>query len=165
MLHNMSQVLNGDHKLKLIHHEKLISTLALKLKSDCPQLKPPSWALFVKTCPANFEPPKSTDWWYIRAASLMRKMAIKGSMGLRDFRLQYGGKRKSGARPEKSRMAAGGHLRRILIQLENAKLVQKDKGRGRALTKEGLAFVDSAVNAIIQKTLDQNPSLRLYVGE
>jgi small subunit ribosomal protein S19e len=165
MLHNMSQVMRNQHKLKLIQHENLISALAQKIKSDCPQVKPPSWAPFVKTCPTNFEPPKSTDWWYTRAASLMRKMAIKGTMGLRDFRLQYGGKRRSGARPEKSRMAAGGHLRRILIQLESAKLVQKDKKGGRTLTKEGLAFIDSTVDSIIQKTLDQNSHLKLYVGE
>jgi small subunit ribosomal protein S19e len=160
----MSTAFQDEVTLKLVYHQKLIANLASRLKTEFTEIKPPAWSAFVKTKPAGLEPPKSKEWWYIRAASLMRKMALRGAMGVKDFRLEYGGKRMSKSRPERFRMASGGHIRRILRQLENAKLVQKSPHGGRSLTKRGRELVLSVAQDELSKSEHGQAHIRAYTS-
>jgi len=72
----------------LIHQvdaAKFISSLAPKLK-EIPEFKMPEWAHFVKTSAAK-ERPAEGDWWYIRAASILRKIYLKGVIGVEKLRV------------------------------------------------------------------------------
>ena len=53
----------------------LIARLAEQLKKD-KKIEPPSWSAFVKTGPHTEKIPQNKDWWYIRCASLVRKVYI-----------------------------------------------------------------------------------------
>lgn len=109
------------------------------------QIKPPVWADFVKTGMAKERPPVKDDWWYMRAASILRTVAIKGPIGVAKLRTKYGSKKNRGVKPERFYKGSGNILRKALQQLEAAGLIeQKDvKGhKGRVLTKKGQSLLD-----------------------
>lgn len=109
------------------------------------EFKMPEWAAFVKTSTARARPPVETDWWYKRAASILRQLYIKGVVGVGRLRTRYGGRKNRGMRPEEFRKASGKIIRIILQQAEKAGLVEKFKGKksGRQLTQKGKEFLDS----------------------
>jgi small subunit ribosomal protein S19e len=150
-------------KIKSVPHEAFVLVLAERLKHDFNEIRPPAYAHFVKTSSTNFEPPKSFDWWYIRAASILRKLAVKGPMGVKDFTFEYSGKRKRGRRREHFALGASGHVRRILIQLEAAKLVEKQR-RGRVLSKGGWDLLLGVAGDVLSDVLKHEPRIKLYVG-
>ncbi|MEM3670314.1 MAG: 40S ribosomal protein S19 [Thermoprotei archaeon] len=156
---------DADTRLRvcMVDHNVFSVRLADRLKNTYPQINQPEWARFVKTCPARIEVPKNPEWWYVRAASIMRKLALNGGMTIRDFEVAYGGKRSSGRRPEKFVPAAGGHLRRILKQLESAGLVESQKGSGRTLTAQGVALIRKVADELVAEQLKRNPALTIYV--
>jgi small subunit ribosomal protein S19e len=124
-----------------------INMLAERLKE---KIKMPRWALYVKTSPGAERPPDKSDWWYTRAASILRKIYLKGIIGVERLRKQYKRKKKHKVYPARPYKASGKVIREILKQLEEAKLVQKvEKPRkGRSLTKEGVKMLESLAREI-----------------
>ena len=57
--------------------EQLILKTAQKLKEN-DKIVPPDWAEFVKTGRHTERAPSQDDWWYTRAASILRKLYVKG---------------------------------------------------------------------------------------
>ena len=123
--------------------EKQIRQVAVKLKA-MPELKPPEWSIFVKTGAHNERPPEDPDWWWIRAAAVMRKIDKIGSLGTQKLRKVYGGRKNKGHKPEHKYKASGSVIRKILQQLESAGLVSKTKKNGRAITQKGTAMLQEA---------------------
>lgn len=143
--------------------DRLIEKLAKYLKENVPEVKPPAWATFVKTGPSRERPPENPDWWYYRAASVLRKLYKAGSpVGLGDLRREYGGRKNRGSRPERSVRAPGGILRKVLQQLESAQLVRKIRGRGRVLTPQGRALLDRIAYEVFTELLRKKPELARY---
>jgi len=140
----------------------LIEKLAKYLKENVDQVAPPEWALLAKTGSHVELPPQDPNWWYTRAASLMRKIYIYGPIGTQHLRFCYGGRKSRGVRPSHVRIGAGGNLRKIMQQLESAGLVEKDKNNGRILSSEGRRLVDS-LSTEIKKELEKTiPELKKY---
>lgn len=134
----------------LIHQvdiRKFIDSLASKLK-EIPEFEMPEWARFVKTSAAKQRPPQD-EWWHIRAASILRKIYLKGVVGVEKLRGQYSSKKNMGVKPERVYKSGGKIIRTILQQAETAGFVEKRKeGKlGRQLTKKGLEIM----NKIIQE--------------
>ena len=119
-------------------------SLAETLK-QMPEFKMPEWAAFVKTSVARERPPVETDWWYNRAASILRQLYTHKLVGVGRLRTRYGGRKNRGMRPEEFRKGSGKIIRVILQQAEKAGLVEKFKGKksGRQLTQKGKEFLDS----------------------
>jgi SSU ribosomal protein S19E len=123
--------------------DKLIEKLASYLKENVPEVKPPSWVQFVKTGCFKEKPPEDPDWWYYRAASILRKLYKAGKpVGLSEFRKEYGGRKRRGGRPERSYWAPGNSIRKILQQLEQSTNSLGELGRGGSLTPQGKALLD-----------------------
>ena len=78
---------------------------------------PPSWHSFVKTGAGKERPPVSNDWWYIRTASVLRRVALLGPIGVSKLRVHYGNNKNRGHKPEKFYRGSGNILRKILQQL------------------------------------------------
>jgi small subunit ribosomal protein S19e len=127
--------------------ERLISELSEHLKKDVKEVKPPDWSRFVKTGSSREKPPDDPEWWYTRAASVLRKVCLNQPIGVAKLRKQYGGRVDTGVEPEHSRKGGGSNLRSILQQLEEAKLVEKTS-RGRVLTPRGSSLVDRTSDKI-----------------
>jgi small subunit ribosomal protein S19e len=126
-----------------IHAQKFILALASKLK-EMAEFKMPEWALFAKTGRAKERPPEDKDWWYIRAASILRAIYLKGPVGVERLRTKYGSRKNRGMKPEKFYKASGKIIRVILQQATKAGLAEHVTGKktGRRLTKKGKEFLE-----------------------
>ncbi len=125
----------------------LIMRLAEKIKG-IETVKPPEWARFVKTGPHTERRPENKDWWYTRAASILRRVYLDGPIGVGRLRTWYGGKKNFGHSPEHHVDAGGAIIRKALQQLETAGLVQKDKFGGRVVTSKGQSLVEKTASEI-----------------
>jgi small subunit ribosomal protein S19e len=144
--------------------DKLILRLARYLKENVDELKPSHWSLYAKTGVDRETPPFQDDWWYIRAASIMRKLYKAGRpLGVGRFRVIYGGRKNRGSRPEHFVRAGGSIPRTILKQLENAGLVARVPGKGRILTPKAVSLMDNIAYEILKEMSSQMPELRKYV--
>lgn len=123
---------------------KLLALVAEELKAVA-EIKPPAWAKFCKTASFKERPPVNKDWWYLRAASILRKVSRLGPIGTFKLRTVYGGKGGSSMAEERSEKAAGNHLRKMLQQLEAAgylKKAQKKIHKGRIIASKGVSLLD-----------------------
>ncbi|KYK37236.1 MAG: 30S ribosomal protein S19e [Theionarchaea archaeon] len=118
----------------------LLTRLTEDLK-EVEEIIPPVWSQFVKTGVCKERPPVQKDWWYIRAASLLRRLYVDGPVGVERLRRYYGGKKNRGHKPEKFQKASGAIIRNILQQLEKAGYVEKCP-QGRRLTGKGASHLD-----------------------
>lgn len=122
----------------------LIGKMAEKLKE---KIKKPTWMDFVKTGSHVGRAPQQKDFWWIRCASLLRKLYVKGQVGVSKLRKEYGGRVKKGSGREHRRIAGGAIIRKALQVLEGEGYVAKAQ-KGRTLTSKGKTFVDSAAKEI-----------------
>jgi small subunit ribosomal protein S19e len=130
-----------------VHAAVLIKRASEELKK-LKELTPPQWSHFVKTGAHKERPPEQPDWWYIRAASLLRRIYIDGPVGVSRLRTYYGGRQNRGQAPEHFRKAGGKIVRVILQQLEQAGLVAKAERRGRKLTQKGSTMLEQIAEQI-----------------
>jgi small subunit ribosomal protein S19e len=127
--------------VKAVPADELIERLAEYLRENVKEVSPPRWALFVKTGSHRERPPDRLDWWYVRAASILRKLYVNGPVGVSRLRKIYGGRRKYPMRRAHKVRAGGAIIRKILQQLEAAGLVEKSN-KGRWLTPKGVSLLD-----------------------
>ena len=123
---------------------------ALKEKEMLDAFEMPEWAYFVKTSVARARPPADSDWWHLRAASILRQIYIKGVIGVEKLRTRYGGRKDRGMQPKEFRKGSGKIIRVILQQAEKAGLLEKikDKRSGRKLTKKGKQLLDEVARQL-----------------
>jgi small subunit ribosomal protein S19e len=108
----------------------------------------PVWADTVKTATFKELAPYGDDWYYIRAASVARKVYLRPGVGVGTLRKWYGGNFRNGTRSEHFRKANAGIIRSVLLQLENMKVTEKTEGGGRRMTRVGQQDLDRIANAV-----------------
>lgn len=114
-------------------------------------MESPSWALFVKTGVNRQRMPSRSDWWYIRCASILRKLYLRDVIGVSRLRTLYGGRRRRGHMPPKFRKGSGVIARKALQQLEKANLLVMISKKGRALSPKGRNLLDETARIIIDE--------------
>ena len=127
-----------------VDSQEIIIKAAEELKK-IPEIKPPAWASFAKTGMHKERPPASSDWWYVRAASVLRAVYRFGPVGVAKLRSKYGGKKNRGVKKEHFYKGSGNILRKTLQQLEKAgfvKFAEKGVHKGRIATPKGKSFLD-----------------------
>lgn len=141
----------------------LIQRVAEKLRK-MPQVRPPAWAYYVKTGVHKEKPPENPDWWYYRAASILRKLYKRGvPVGVERLRTAYGGRKRRGVAPAHFAKGSGSVARKILQQLERAGLVRRVKGKGRILTEQGRSLLDNTAYEIMKELAEKMPELQKYL--
>mmetsp|Transcript_18546 Transcript_18546/g.30254 ORF Transcript_18546/g.30254 Transcript_18546/m.30254 type:complete len:177 (+) Transcript_18546:75-605(+) len=101
----------------------------------------PNWVDIVKTGTHKELAPYSADWYYVRAASVARKIYLRPHTGVGALTKWYGGRARRGTLTEHFHKANGGLIRHILAQLEAIKVLEKD-GKGRIITRIGQQDLD-----------------------
>ena len=130
--------------------QELIEKAAEELKK-VPEIKAPSWAAFVKTGMHKERAPVDNEWWYKRAASVLRTIYRLGPVGVSKLRTKYGGKKNRGVKKEHFYKGSGSILRKSLQQLEKAgfvKFAEKGVHKGRVITPKGKSFLDKIATQI-----------------
>lgn len=127
--------------------DHLIRKVAEELKKR-QEIKPPAWAAFAKTGVHKEMPPEDPDWWFIRAAAVLRRVYVDGPLGVERMRSFYGGNKNRGSKPNAFRKGSGSILRKALQQLEAAGLIIHDK-TGRRVSPAGMAYLDSVAKDVL----------------
>lgn len=140
-----------------VEQSKLVNELAAELKRQN-VVVPPDWAAFVKTGHHRERPPVDENWWYVRAASILRAIYLRGPIGTEKLRVKFGGRKNRGVAPDKFYAAGGNHIRKIMQQLEMAKLIQQaEKGahKGRVITPLGRKLIHAIAGVVKAKATPQ----------
>lgn len=135
----------------------------------------PDWAEFVKTGVSRERPPSQENWWFLRSAALMRKLAREGPIGVTQLSQAYGGRKDNGAAPNTPGVASRHIIRTALQQLEASGLVEKvptrtvetDEGTvqlyaGRRITAAGHKMIDAVAHSCREAADEHYPGLSKY---
>jgi len=136
-----------------VNQQLLVKRTAEELKK-IKAIEPPVWSSFVKTGMSRERQPMQTDWWHIRAASILKRIFKDGPIGTEKLRVKYGSRKNMGMAPEHFFPAGGNHIRKILQQLEKAGLAKQTvKGvhKGRVVTPQGMKLIESVANSIMKE--------------
>merc|ERR1711990_396757 len=113
-----------------------------------PKFQVPKWADLVKTGHFNELAPYSEDWFYIRAASVVRRVYLRQGIGIGALRHWYGGCHRRGTRTSRHATASGAVIRNCLKQLEGQGLVELHSDGGRQITSKGRSELDRIAGSI-----------------
>ncbi|EFJ08602.1 hypothetical protein SELMODRAFT_153225 [Selaginella moellendorffii] len=108
----------------------------------------PPWTDIVKTSVAKELAPYDPDWFYVRAASMARKIYLRGGIGVGAFKKIYGGSKRNGARPSHFCKSSGAIARHVLKQLEKIDIIEKEPKGGRRITSQGRRDLDQVAGRV-----------------
>ena len=137
----------------------LITKLSTILKDE--DISIPDWINFVKTSSHNKRQPHNSDWWYIRCASIFRKIYLQGPISINDLRKIYGGIKRSRYTSSPHKKSNGSIIRHIVHNLEQLNYVKKDK-KGRIITSNGMKKLDNLSTIIFKELCVENQQLKIY---
>ena len=155
--------------------ELLIPALADHL-SQTKGIEAPDWSGYVKTGASRERPPTQSNWWFIRTASILRKVAREGPVGVTSLAQTYGGSQDNGAMPNTPGVASRHIIRTSLQQLEDAGLVATQASRviehenreptqlysGRIITPAGHKLLNEVAHAVRPEVEAEYPGLDKY---
>jgi len=131
-----------------IKAEAFIAAYSEHLKNS-DKFELPVWADTVKTGVFKEMCPSDEDWYYIRAASVARKIYLSPGTGVGRLQKWYGGCYRRGSRTEHYRKASSGIIRSVLTQLEEMKVIEPSPaGKGRQMTKVGQQDLDRIAGSV-----------------
>jgi small subunit ribosomal protein S19e len=141
-----------------VNANELINKTAEELKRQ-KMVQPPMWSNFVKTGTSKQRHPDNDEWWYFRAAAVLRTIARLGPIGTQKLRTRYGSKKGRGHKPEHFYKASGSIIRKILQQLEKSSLIKQTQvgfHKGRVLTPQGTSFLDKIAVQLSKQEHQEN---------
>jgi len=141
--------------------DELLDELADRLAEEFDE---PDWIEFVKTGESRELPPEQEQFWHRRVASVLRKVALDGPVGVERLSTEYGGS-KAGTgrwRVASDRRTDGSKkiVRTALQQLEEGGYVEDTNGEGRRITGDGRSLLDDTAGDVLE-ALDR-PELERY---
>jgi len=143
--------------------EDLIEAVAERLADDG-DVEAPDWIEFTTTGVDRELPPEQDDFWSRRTASLLRKVAVDGPVGVGSLATAYGntkgGSNRYQVRPPSQSDGSRKIIRTALQQLEDADYLETEGNDGRVVTAEGRQLLDSVADDVLED-LDR-PELERY---
>lgn len=145
----------------------LIDGLVEKL-STIKSIAEPEWAAFVKTGTHRERPPNQDNWWIIRSAAVLRKVAFKGPIGTNHMSQEFGGPRDRGVKPNRAAAGSRNIARTILQQLDESGLVTSKLNAaqtvnlGKVLTPKGHKLINDVAHSVREIAEEKYPGLSNY---
>tara|TARA_B100000378_G_scaffold159645_1_gene128622 strand:- start:52 stop:504 length:453 start_codon:yes stop_codon:yes gene_type:complete len=137
-----------------------ISRLTEILKNE--DITVPDWASFVKTGAHAEKPPQNSEWWYVRCASILRKIYFHNPVSIKELRSMYGGAKPIGYGAAHHKDASGAIIRNAVHSLEKLGYIEKVEKKGRILTKQGIKKLDVLATEILNEKITEEPHLSIY---
>mgnify|MGYP001626179870 CR=1 FL=1 len=119
-------------------------------------IEPRPYFYYAKTGSQADRPPADPDWFYYRAASILRKLYVYGPLSISELTKIYGGRKATGYNLTHSRESGSSHIRNIIKDLEKAGLVAKTS-KGRVLTEKGKSTLDRIATKVFDNFKKENP--------
>lgn len=130
---------------------KLIQAVSEKLK-EYSEIKPPEGSEFWKTAfYKEIAPLDQENFWYVRSASVLRKIWKFGPIGVNRMRKKYSGKNRRGSKPAHSAKGSSKIIRVAIQQLEDAKLLEKTEKGGRKVSPEGISLLERTAHWLLRE--------------
>jgi len=139
----------------------LLQLIAAHLRSEG-KVTEPDWAPFARTGVHTEKAPVQRDWWFLRAAAILRKVYILGPIGTSRLSAEFGGARDGGSAPKHPRKGSRNIVRTALQQLEEAGYLGIREKRGRILTPSGRKLVDRFAYDVWVELTKTNPQMMKY---
>lgn len=133
-----------------VHGQNLVFDLAEALK-NLESITIPEWSISAKTAAHKENAPDTDDWWYMRSASILRKIYLEGPLGTERLSRMYSGPKDRGGKPNKSHPGGRKIIRTVMKQLEAAELITYEKGKGRKISPRGQSMLDGIALKIENK--------------
>ncbi|CAG9538074.1 unnamed protein product [Cercopithifilaria johnstoni] len=138
--------------VKDVDQHEMVKHVAHFLKKSG-KVKVPDWSDLVKMGSYKELAPIDVDWYYIRTASIARRLYIRSPTGVGALRRVYGGSKRKGVTPNHFCKASGSVIRKALQTLEAIKWVEKHpEGNGRVLSRQGRKDLDRIATQIRQSS-------------
>ncbi|KAL2499884.1 40S ribosomal protein S19-3 [Abeliophyllum distichum] len=134
--------------VKDVSPHEFVKAYAAHLKRSG-KMELPEWTDIVKTGVLKELAPYDPDWYYIRAASMARKIYLRGGLGVGAFRRIYGGSKRNGSRPPHFCKSSGSVARHVLQQLQTMNIIDMDTRGGRKITSSGRRDLDQVAGRIV----------------
>jgi small subunit ribosomal protein S19e len=141
---------------------KFIDRLAKYLRENVDEVQPLPWSTFAKTGTHVEKQPQNPNWWYTRAASILRKVYIHGPIGLENLRSDYGGRKNRGSKPNRVTKAGGSGMQNTAA---SNGLVQMTRPKGRVVTPKGRKLMQEVAGDLSKELVKTVPELKKYQGE
>ncbi len=142
--------------------DRLINEVAKVLKEEG-KITPPEWSKWVTTGVHKERGPEQEDWWYVRVASVLRKIYVYGPIGTSRLAAHYGGKEDRGSKRYKARKGSRAIIRHALQQLESLGFVEQREKEGRVITPKGRSFMDNIAKRVMDELVKERKDLEKYV--
>ena len=153
----------------------LLPALAARLVDEG-VVSAPEWADYAKTGVTRERPPTQTDWWQVRAAAVLRKIARQGPIGVTALSQAFGGYKDNGSMPNTPAAGSRHVIRTAVQQLEAAGLVEtvdlkpienadgetQMLHRGRKITAAGQKMLDAVAHEVRPMAEAAYPGLDKY---
>jgi len=140
----------GGATVKDVPAPDFIKAYAAYLKRSG-KLDVPKWVDIVKTGTGKELGPQDPDWYFVRAASVARRVYLHNGIGVGAIRSYYGNRGNRGNRPSHHVDGSGSVARNVLKSLEKIKIVEKDTNGGRRITTEGQRELDRIATDVANK--------------
>uniref|UniRef100_A0A8C5BF41 Small ribosomal subunit protein eS19 n=2 Tax=Gadus morhua TaxID=8049 RepID=A0A8C5BF41_GADMO len=127
--------------VKDVNQQEFVRALAAFLKKSG-KLKVPDWVDLVKLAKHKELGPSDDNWYYVRAASTVRHLYLRGGAGVGSMTKIYGGRKRNGVCPAHFSVGSKNVARKVLQSLELLKMVEKDPNGGRRVTSQGTRDLD-----------------------
>jgi len=142
---------------------ELINKIASEIKKK-DEFKQPEWTIYVKTGCNRERNPANPDWWYVRVASIFRRIYFNGPVGTERLRSYYGGRKRRGVKPPEFRKAAGKIIRVSLQQLDKAGYLKKEK-KGRLVSAKGESFLLKLAKEVVKENKQNTKEVEHTIHE
>ncbi|KAJ6829643.1 40S ribosomal protein S19-like [Iris pallida] len=109
----------------------------------------PHWTDIVKTGRFKELAPYDPDWYYIRAASMAKKIYLRQGIGVGGFQKMYGGRKRNRSKPQHFCNSSGVVARNILQLLQAMNIIDVDPKGGRVITSQGRQDLDQVAGRIV----------------
>ena len=111
---------------------------------------------YAKTSVAKELAPQDPDWFYIRAAAVLRHLYFHPDSGVDRLRKVYSSKKRNGSAPNHTCRASGKILRTIVQQLESIGFLEQDlKKHGRRLSRKGCNTVNAFARQLTREVINR----------
>ena len=127
-----------------VRASELVKAAAVQLRD---KIKKPEYINYVKSGANRERTPNDPDFWYIRSASILRQVYVNGPVGVSRLRIRYGSRKEHVVHRRHATPAGGSIIRDALQSLEGINFVKRTK-KGRVITPQGQAFLDSVSREI-----------------
>ena len=137
----MAESKNNGCTVKDVAPFDFVVAYAAQLKRSG-KVEVPKWVDIAKTAHWKELAPYDPDWYYIRAAAIVRKVYLRQGTGVGALKKRFGGAYRRGAAPERHQDGAGGLIRTILLSLDELNITEAHGKGGRKVTRTGQQALD-----------------------